>query len=45
MIGTEVTYGDGLGNQLFRYVTARCIAKERGEEFALLGRETAKHLE
>ena len=40
MIGTEVTYGDGLGNQLFRYITARCIAKERGEEFAVLGRET-----
>ena len=40
MIGTEVTRGDGLGNQLFRYITARCIAKERGEEFAVLGRET-----
>ena len=40
MIGTEVTHGDGLGNQLFRYVTARCIAKDRGEEFAVLGKET-----
>lgn len=40
MIGTEVTHGDGLGNQLFRYVTARCIAKERGEEFGILGKET-----
>lgn len=40
MIGTEVTHGDGLGNQLFRYVTARCIAKERGEEFGVLGKET-----
>jgi len=40
MIGTEVTHGDGLGNQLFRYVTARCIAKDRGEEFAVVGRET-----
>lgn len=40
MIGTEVTRGDGLGNQLFRYVTARCIAKERGEEFGVLGKET-----
>ena len=37
MIGTEVTHGDGLGNQLFRYVTARCIAKDRGEEFGILG--------
>ena len=40
MIGTEVTHGDGLGNQLFRYVTARCIAKDRGEDFAVLGKET-----
>lgn len=40
MIGTEVTHGDGLGNQLFRYVTARCIAKDRGEEFGILGKET-----
>lgn len=40
MIGTEVTHGDGLGNQLFRYVTARCIAKDRGEEFGVLGKET-----
>ena len=40
MIGTEVTHGDGLGNQLFRYVTARCIAEERGEEFGMLGKET-----
>ena len=40
MIGTEVTHGDGLGNQLFKYITARCIAKERGEEFGILGKET-----
>ena len=40
MIGTEVTHGDGLGNQLFRYITARCIAKDRGEEFGVLGKET-----
>lgn len=40
MIGTEVSRGDGLGNQLFRYVTARCIAKERGETFGVLGKET-----
>ena len=40
MIGTEVTHGDGLGNQLFRYITARCIALERKEEFGVLGKET-----
>ena len=40
MIGTEVTHGDGLGNQLFRYITARCIAKDRNEEFGVLGKET-----
>lgn len=40
MIGTEVFQGDGLGNQLFRYVTARAIAIDRNEEFALLGSET-----
>ena len=40
MIGTKVTHGDGLGNQLFRYVTARCIALDRNEEFAVLGKET-----
>lgn len=40
MIGTEVTHGDGLGNQLFRYITARCIAKDRREEFGVLGKET-----
>lgn len=40
MIGTEIFHGDGLGNQLFRYVTARCIALDRGEKFALLGGET-----
>lgn len=40
MIGTEILRGQGLGNQLFCYVTARCIAKERGEDFAILGKET-----
>ena len=33
MIGTEFIEGYGLGNQLFCYVTARCIAMERGCEF------------
>lgn len=40
MIGTEVTHGDGLGNQLFKCITARCIAKDRGEDFGILGKET-----
>ena len=40
MIGTKVTYGDGLGNQLFRYITARCIALDRGEAFGIIGKET-----
>ena len=39
MIGTEFLYGQGLGNQLFVYVTARAIAKERGFEFGTIGRE------
>ena len=39
MIGTEFLKGQGLGNQLFCYVTARCIAKERGCTFATAGQE------
>ena len=33
MIGTEFIKGFGLGNQLFCYVVARCIAKEKKCEF------------
>lgn len=40
MIGTELLKGQGLGNQLFCYVTTRCIAHEHGYEFAILGEET-----
>lgn len=40
MIGTELLKGQGLGNQLFCYVTTRCIAMERGIEFSILGSET-----
>ncbi|MBR2951315.1 MAG: glycosyl transferase [Lachnospiraceae bacterium] len=40
MLGTELLKGQGLGNQLFCYVTARCIAKKRGMDFAILGGET-----
>ena len=33
MIGTEFLKGQGLGNQLFCYVTARCIAIDNNVEF------------
>ena len=40
MIGTRLSKGQGLGNQLFCYVTARCIAERRGLPFSVLGGET-----
>lgn len=40
MIGTELLKGQGLGNQLFCYVTTRCIALDNGLEFSILGSET-----
>lgn len=40
VIGTELLKGQGLGNQLFCYVTIRCIAKEQGYDFSILGSET-----
>ncbi|MDD3369703.1 MAG: glycosyl transferase [Lachnospiraceae bacterium] len=40
MIGTELLKGQGLGNQLFCYVTTRCIAKRQGLDFSILGSET-----
>lgn len=40
MIGTELLKGQGLGNQLFCYVTTRCIALRNGYEFSILGSET-----
>lgn len=39
MIGTELIKGQGLGNQLFCYVTTRCIAKKQGVDFSILGSE------
>lgn len=39
MVGTEFLEGQGLGNQLFCYVTARAIAEENGYEFATAGQE------
>lgn len=40
MIGTELLKGQGLGNQLFCYVTTRCIAMDNGLPFSILGSET-----
>ena len=39
MVGTEFINGQGLGNQLFCYVTARVIAEENGYEFGTAGQE------
>lgn len=40
MIGTELLKGQGLGNQLFCYITTRCIAIDNGLDFGILGKET-----
>ena len=40
MIGTELLAGQGLGNQLFCYVTTRCIAMDNQLSFSILGGET-----
>jgi hypothetical protein len=37
MIMTEMYHGQGLGNQLFCYVTTRCIAADKNVEFGLKG--------
>lgn len=39
MIGTEFFRGQGFGNQLFCYVTARCVAEDGGHVFATAGQE------
>lgn len=39
MIGTEFIDGQGLGNQLFCYVTARAVAEAGGYEFGTAGQE------
>ncbi len=36
MIGTELIKGYGLGNQLFFYLTVRCLAKEKGVEYGFV---------
>lgn len=40
MLGTELLKGQGLGNQLFCYVTTRCIAMDNQLPFSILGSET-----
>jgi len=39
MIGTEFLYGQGLGNQLFCYVTTRSLALDKGYGFGTIGRQ------
>lgn len=39
MVGTEFLKGQGLGNQLFCYVTARAVAEENGYEFGTASQE------
>ena len=39
IIATELLKGQGLGNQLFCYVTTRCLAYAKGYEFSILNRE------
>ncbi len=39
MLGIEVQEGFGLGNQLFFYVTTRCLALDKGYEFSVLDPE------
>lgn len=38
VIATELLKGQGLGNQLFCYITTRCLAKELGCDFSILNR-------
>lgn len=40
MLGTELLKGQGLGNQLFCYITTRCIAMDNHLPFSILGSET-----
>lgn len=40
MIATEIGFGDGLGNQLFRYITLRCMALDHQMEWGIVGSET-----
>ena len=35
MIATNILYGQGMGNQLFCYVTTRCIALDNNYDFSI----------
>lgn len=39
VLATELLNGQGLGNQLFCYVTTRCLALDKGYDFCILNRE------
>lgn len=39
VIATELLKGQGLGNQLFCYVSTRCLALQQNAEFAILNKE------
>jgi hypothetical protein len=39
LIGTEFFHGQGFGNQLFCYVTSRCVALDNSCEFATVGQD------
>lgn len=39
VIATELLKGQGLGNQLFCYITTRCLALKYGYDFCILNRE------
>lgn len=39
ILATELLKGQGLGNQLFCYISTRCLALEKGWDFSILNRE------
>ena len=39
ILATELLKGQGLGNQLFCYISTRCLAQELGWDFSILNRE------
>lgn len=39
ILATELLKGQGLGNQLFCYISTRCLARELGWDFSILNRE------
>lgn len=39
VVATEMIKGQGLGNQIFCYITTRCIAEEKNWDFSILNKE------